>query len=127
MWWRTVEIDASAEAVWDLLVDLDRWPDWGPTVRGAGLDDGGRRLHAGAAGRVRPVAGPALPFAVTGWVEAREWSWRVAGVPATAHRVTPLAHDRCRLALGTPVWAPAYLPVLALATRRLRTLARSTS
>jgi len=123
MWWRSTEIDAPAEAVFALLADLDRWPEWGPTVRGGELDDGGRRLHAEATGRVRPVVGPSLPFAVTDWVEGREWAWQVGGVPATTHRVTPLGHHRCRVSLGAPVWAAAYLPVLEVAVRRLARLA----
>ncbi len=123
MWWRTAEVDAPAAVVWALLVDLDRWPEWGPTVAGADLDGGGRRLGPDARGHVRPVVGPALPFRVTTWVPGHEWAWRVAGIPATTHRVTPLGADRCRVALGTPVWAPAYLPVLSLAVHRLARLA----
>jgi hypothetical protein len=125
MWWRSTEVEAPAERVWDLLVDLDRWPAWGPTVRSATLDDGTRRLAADATGRVRPTVGPALSFAVTRWVPGEEWAWRVAGIPATTHRVEPLGPDRSRVALGAPVWAAAYLPVLELAVRRIAGLVPS--
>lgn len=127
MWWTSRDVDAPAEVVWDLLVALDRWPEWGPTVRAATLDDDRRRLTAGAHGRVHPVVGPAVPFAVTDWDEGRRWAWRVAGVPATAHAVTPTGPDRCRLAMGAPVWAPAYLPVLAAGVRRIERLALAPS
>ncbi len=123
MWWRSIEVAAPADAAWDLLVDLDRWPDWGPTVRGAELDGGGRPLTAGATGHVRPVVGPAVPFAVTRWMAGEEWAWRVGRVPATAHRVERLGPGRCRVAMGAPVWAAAYLPVLEVGLRRIRTLA----
>ena len=33
-----VEIDAEPQAVWDLLVDFERWPDWQPKVRSMELD-----------------------------------------------------------------------------------------
>ena len=29
----TIEIDAEPDVVWDLLVDVERWPDWSPDVR----------------------------------------------------------------------------------------------
>lgn len=125
MWWRSRDLDAPAAAVWEVLVDLDRWPLWGPTVRRATLDDDTRRLGPTSTGHVRPVVGPAVAFAVTDWDEGRLWAWSVAGVPATHHRVVPRGPDRCRLAMAAPVWAPAYLPVLDLALRRIERLVAS--
>ena len=121
-----LDVDAPAEDVWDLLIDLDAWPRWGPTVRAAALDDGRRHLSAGATGRVRPIAGPGLPFRVTDWEEGpdeRRWSWSVAGVPATTHAVRRLGPDACRVEMGVPWWAPGYVAVTGLALLRLRRLA----
>lgn len=117
--WTTREVAAPASAAWDLLVDLDRWPAWGPSVRAATADDGARRLSAGATGRVVPVVGPALPFRVTAWHEGRHWSWVVAGVPATDHRVEALGADRCRVGMAVPWPAAAYLLVCAAALARI--------
>jgi hypothetical protein len=70
-----------------------------------------------------------VPFEVTEIVETpelRQWSWSVAGVPATTHRVGAIARVEgrgCVVELGAPWWAPAYLPVLELGTRRLAALA----
>lgn len=119
MWWRETEVRAPAAAAWDLLVDLDRWPGWGPSVRAARLDDGGRRLHAGARGDVQTPVGLWIPFRVTDWDEGRAWAWRVAGVPATSHRVERSGPDRCRVAFGVPLWAPAYLVVVTVALGRI--------
>lgn len=121
--WVTRAVAAPPERVWDLLVDLRRWPEWGPSVRGATLDDGGTRLTAGATGHVRAVVGPALPFTVTTWDDGRRWAWRVAGVSATAHRVDALGGDRCRVGFRVPAWAPAYAVVCAIALRRIEALA----
>lgn len=118
-----VGVSAPAERVWDELVELDRWPHWGPTVRSARLDDDARRLSDGATGSVQTAAGVWLPFAVDVWEETdarRAWSWRVAGVPATAHAVTATGPATCRLEMSAPWWAPAYLAVLAVAVRRIR-------
>src|SRR5690348_5627496 len=110
-WWSRNQVGAPAASVWDLLIDLDAWPLWGPTVTAARLDDGGRTLTAHARGSVRTPAGLWLPFEVTELTPQRQWSWTVVGVPATTHRVR--AEDGgCVVELGAPWWAPAYLPVL---------------
>ena len=127
MWSRSREVAAPADVVWELLTDVRRWPEWGPTVSDARLDvSRGSRLSPTASGRVRTPPGVWLPFVVTSWHddgERRAWSWRVAGVPATAHEVVALDDAACRTRLLVPVWAPAYLPVVELALRRIQRLA----
>ncbi len=81
-------ISASAQDGWDILVDLDAWPRWGPTVRRAELDHPSP-LALGSTGRVWTPVGIAVPFVITEFDAGRSWSWAVAGVPATAHRVEP--------------------------------------
>ncbi|CAN7224794.1 SRPBCC family protein [Knoellia sp. LjRoot47] len=122
-----VDVEASPDVVWDLLVRLHEWPRWGPTVREARLDDGSPLLHAGASGRVRTVAGPWVPFRVQEWrvdEEVRHWSWRVAGIPATGHTVTARGAG-CRVEMSAPWWAAGYSPVLWLGLRRVRALAEA--
>lgn len=122
--WLTRDVDAPTERAWDLLVDVREWPRWGPTVASAELDGGGSRLGVASTGRVRPPVGPALPFTVTEFDEGRRWVWRVAGVPATAHRVEPLGEGRCRVGIAVPLPFVAYAPVCRLALRRIDTLLR---
>jgi hypothetical protein len=117
--WVSREVDAPASAAWEVLVDLDRWPRWGPSVRSATLDDGTRRLSAGVTGRVVPVVGPPLRFVVTEFAEGERWSWSVAGVPATSHRVEPVGEDRCRVAMGIAWPAAPYLAVCGVALGRI--------
>lgn len=114
-------VAAPAEVAWSLLVDLDAWPRWGPSVRRAELDDGGA-LGLGSRGTVITAVGVRLPFEVTSFEPGRSWAWRVAGVPATTHAVRPDG-DGCRVSMGAPLWAPAYLPVLAMALVRIERLA----
>ena len=35
---KSVEFDAPPDAVWEVLVDVDAWPRWNPTVESASLD-----------------------------------------------------------------------------------------
>ena len=61
--WTHRDIDAPAPVVWQLLCDLERWPDWGPSVRSASLD--GQTLSLGATGRVTTAVGVDLSFTIT--------------------------------------------------------------
>jgi hypothetical protein len=117
--WRS--IDAPAEALWELLVDPARWPEWGPSVRSAAVD--GQALRRGARGTVSTVLGVDLPFEVTSYVEGSEWSWNVIGVPATDHRVVPISGGRCRVGFAVPWPEAPYLVVCRAALRRLDAIA----
>ena len=130
-------IAASAEDVWSLLTDTRQWPAWGPSITGvepapAGIPGGPEARRAagpasgglafGSSGRVRTVLGVALPYTVTAFQPGRYWSWSVAGIPATGHRVIP-QDSSCLVTFTVPWWAPAYLLVCALALRRIERLA----
>ena len=110
-----------SDAVWDVLVDLTSWPKWGPTVAGAELDEPGP-LKLGARGKVWTPVGVPLPFEINEFIDGRVWAWRVAGVPATRHEVIPTRRG-CVLSMAVPVWAPAYLSIMAIAVPRIERLA----
>jgi uncharacterized protein YndB with AHSA1/START domain len=115
-------IDAPAAVVWQILVDLDAWPRWGPSVSAAALDDGRREIGAESTGRVRTAVGAELPFRITEFTPGRRWAWAVAGVAATTHEVKPEG-EGCRVRFDAPWWAAAYLPVCAVALGRIVRLA----
>ena len=113
-------VAAPVDRVWDLLVEVAAWPEWGPTV--ADVELGTSRIGAGSRGRVRTPVGLWLPFAVTSFEPGRSWWWSVGGVPATGHVVRPVPQGT-EVTFTVPWWAPGYLPVCALALRRLERLA----
>lgn len=113
-------IATPAEAVWQILTDLDRWPEWGPSVRSACTNDG-RALGFGVAGTVTTVVGLRVPFVVTEYTDGRSWAWRVAGVPATDHRVDP-TDDGCCASMSVPLLAAPYLTVCHVALGRIARL-----
>ena len=124
VWTVDRQIDAPADVVWRILVDLEVWPQWGPTVTRAELDGG--TFGQGARGRVWTPVGVALPFVICEFDPGRVWGWRVAGVSATRHGVEPGVAG-CRAWMSAPLWAPAYLPVLEVALRRIARIAAGTA
>ena len=57
-----VTIDAPAEVVWDVLTDLDRYPEWNPfIVESTGTPSVGARLT----NRLQPPGGKAMTFRPT--------------------------------------------------------------
>ena len=113
-------LDAPAVVAWGLLTDTHAWPKWGPSVRA--VDAPQRFITDGTRGRVQTTPGIWLSFEITEWEEGRAWAWRVGGIPATGHRVTPMAASSCRVAFAIPRWAPFYVPVCRIALRRLASL-----
>ncbi|WP_292981585.1 SRPBCC family protein [Mycobacterium sp.] len=115
-------IAAPPSVVWSVLVDLDKWPIWGPTVSGASLDHPYTSLESGVTGSVRTSLGVSAPFTITEFEPGRHWAWRVAGIPATHHRVEP-ADGGARASMSAPLWAAPYLSVCAIALRRIEAIA----
>jgi uncharacterized protein YndB with AHSA1/START domain len=111
-------IAAPPKAVWDVLVDVEEWPQWGPTISRALLDDGGHLITGGSTGQLWTPVGVTFPFVITEFDEGRYWAWTVAGVPATRHRVDPVA-EGSRVTFAVPWWSAAYLAVCSLALRRI--------
>ncbi|WP_049900393.1 SRPBCC family protein [Halococcus agarilyticus] len=114
------EIGAAPAVAWRLLTDTHRWPVWGPSVVGVACE--GRFVQAGTCGHVRTVGGLELPFRVTECAD-RRWTWRVAGVPATGHRVEPL-ESGCRVAFEIPPLAAPYALVCRRGLATIERLAR---
>lgn len=110
------DMASRPEVVWDVISRLEHWPAWGSTITAVEPSSG--RVQPGLTGRVKTVAGPWLSFEVTDVTEGESWDWRVAGIPATGHRVEP-TEEGSRVTFTAPIWAPFYLPVLIRALRRI--------
>ncbi|MGB5248977.1 MAG: SRPBCC family protein [Gammaproteobacteria bacterium] len=117
----TTEIAAPAARVWSILIDTHLWPVWGPSLRR--VRSAGRFIDATTTGRLQTTPGIWLSFEIDRFEDGRYWSWRVAGVPATGHRVESLGRHRCRLSFEVPMLAAPYLAVCRVACRRIRAMA----
>jgi uncharacterized membrane protein len=69
-----LEIQASSQEVWSVLIDVERWPEWTPTMETVRrLDDGPFRLGSSAS-----IKQPQLPEAVwrvTAFTPGRQFTW----------------------------------------------------
>lgn len=115
-----VEINAPATAAWELLIDTRRWPEWGPSV--AQVDCNDRCIGLGTVGRVQTAFGLWLSFEITQFSAGHYWHWKVAGVPATGHRVLSLGFNLCRVVFEVPVLAAPYLCICRMAIQRIKNI-----
>jgi uncharacterized membrane protein len=118
-----VVINAGANEVWRTYSDVERWPDWTPSVRHVEYVDS-RELAVGS--RVR-IAQPRLPTAVwevTALEPGRSWTWvaRARGMRTTAvHTVEAVEPDRTRVRMTLE----QHGPLGAIAGRLYARLTRS--
>ncbi|MFG1906035.1 SRPBCC family protein [Kribbella sp. NPDC048928] len=82
-------IQAPPERVWEVFSNVERWPDWTPTVDSVErLDDG--RLHLGARTRIRQPKLAVAVWEVTKFEDGQyfEWVSTAPGMRTTGgHRV----------------------------------------
>lgn len=114
------EINASAELVWATMRDVERWPEWTPTVRSVRL----RTPPPLAVGSRAVIRQPKLPLALWRVVELddshRSFTWvnSAPGVRVVAkHSVVPFG-ERSRITLSLRFEGP-LAGILGIATRKL--------
>ena len=117
------DIAAPGDRVWSLLTEFEHWPSWGVSIRR--VESAADRVATGVDGRVQTVAGFWLPFTIEDVTPGQFWTWEVAGIGATGHRLTPLGDGDCRAEFTAPWPAAPYLAVLRISLHRLKTLAES--
>lgn len=104
-WENTIVIDAPAAKIWELSVDVERWPDVTPTMQTVQRLEPGP-LTLGSTARVKqPGQGPAV-WTVTRFLPGREFAWetRRLGVTMTGgHRVEETGDGRTRNTLSLEI------------------------
>ena len=87
----TTHIDAPPAEVWRVTLDVERWPEWTPTVTAARrLDDGPFRV--GSRVRIKQPGQPEATWTVTDLVPGERFAWETArrGLRMRAtHALTP--------------------------------------
>lgn len=88
----TREIAASPQTVWKVIADVEKWPEWTPSMRQVTRVDGGE-LSLGSRAKVRQPGLMPLTWTVTHLEPNRGFTWtaRSPGVRITArHYVEPV-------------------------------------
>ena len=115
-------IAAPQQTVWDILSDLESWPDWTPTMQSIRAD---RDATAGVGSRfiVKQPGFPAARFVIDTWEEgaAFTWSSNGLGTRTTAHHVLEDADNGCtNLTLVLEMTGPLARAIWSVAKRKIR-------
>jgi uncharacterized protein YndB with AHSA1/START domain len=98
----SIDIDAPRERVWEVLADVERWPEWTASMRNLRYV-GGDRLAVGSRVRIKQPRLPAVIWEVTEVAPRESFSWTAKGAGITTvatHRLTPRLPGGVTVSLG---------------------------
>ena len=117
-----IHIDASPDVVWEVTRDVERWPEWTPTVTSVRRVDGGP-FGLGSVAWIKQPLQPESEWEVIEFTAGRRFAWttRRRGLTMTGtHDIAPEGGGT-RNTLGVDaagLIAALLWPVLRLAMRR---------
>lgn len=117
----TFPVDAPADDVWAVLSDVERWPEWTPSMRVVErLDDG--EFRVGSSARIKQPALPRVVWTVTEVVPGRSFTWeaRSGGVHTKGVHTVEADGDASRVTLGIDQRGPMSWLVTLLYARRTK-------
>ena len=79
----TIEIDAPAERVWQVMSDVERWPEWTPSVTSVTRTSGGP-FGLGSTADVKQPKLAKAHFVVTAWDPPNGFDWIAKNPAVTA-------------------------------------------
>ena len=98
----TIDIAAPPARVWQVLSDVERWPDWTDTVRWVRrLDDG--PLRTGSTAKISQPKIPTVDYVVTELEPGTSFTWVSGGTAArttASHVLEPLPGGGTRVTLS---------------------------
>lgn len=84
-------VDAPAQTLWDVVVDVESWPRWTSSVRSASLLDG--ELALGRRAALEQPRLPAQVWTVTAFEAGRSFSWSTHSGGVTTEGVHEVRAD----------------------------------
>jgi uncharacterized protein YndB with AHSA1/START domain len=114
-----IDIAASPDRVWQVILDVEDWPKWHPSMREVSRLEA-EPLRVGSRTLIKQAGQPPVVWEVTELDEGSSFSWvaRLPGFDATAaHQVTETAGGGARLAL-TMTWTGLLGGLVAALSRK---------
>lgn len=118
-------ISAPAANVWEFLIDTSQWSTWGPSVKAVSCSQ--QLIAAGVKGKIQTFFGMWINFEITSFEPLSYWHWKVAGIPATGHRVKKIDDISCMLIFELPLVAFPYALICRQAINRISQLAQDSN
>src|SRR5579859_7347355 len=100
----SIEIAAPPEAVWAVVTDVERWPEWTPTMESVRrLDNGPFQL--GSSAKIKQPQMPEAVWRVTAFTPGRQFTWEttVRGMRMIASHELVNSPAGCTSRLGLEV------------------------
>ncbi len=126
-----IDIAAPSQRVWAVMIDVERWREWTPTITSVERLDGGA-FGVGSRARIRQPKLPTAVWTVSALEPGRFFEWRsvAPGVTSVAgHRAEPSGGGATRvtLTLSWSGWLAWLIRLIygKLARRYVRTEAES--
>ena len=115
----SIDINAPADVVWDVLRDAERWPDWTPTVTSVRFVDKGP-LAVGSRAVIRQPRLPPALWRVTEFEEGRLFTWvtKSPGVSVFGRHVVAPREPGARVTLSLQ-FTGLLSPLVGRLTRNL--------
>lgn len=116
-----VEIDATPERVWEVMSDVERWPEWTETVTAVTRLDADS-LGLGSRVKIEQPKLPATEYVVTEFDPGQGFTWVATGpgVRTTArHRIEARGYSRATVRLAVDQAGPLGVVMGGLFFRRL--------
>jgi carbon monoxide dehydrogenase subunit G len=114
----SVEIAAPPDRVWAVLSDIEKWPEWTPSITSIERLDGGP-LRVGVRARIRqPKLAPALWTVSAADNRSFTWVTRAPGITVTASHVVEAVGTGSRVTLALK-FAGLFGGLIGRLTRRL--------
>jgi hypothetical protein len=115
----SIDINASPRAVWNILADVERWPDWTPTMTRVTKLTAGPLAKGTKARIIQPRLLPAV-WRVTEIHEGRDFTWvcKSPGLRVTAGHSIHSTPTGARVTLSIR-FSGLLAPILSVVLRRL--------
>ncbi len=119
---RSIDIAAPPDAVWRVLADVERWPEWTRSTRSLKLENGDR-LNAASRATIDLAGAPPSRWVATAFDDGRSFVWenRQPGIRNVAGHHVDASGAGTRVRLTIDISGPLALllrPWLAYVTRR---------